>query len=109
MLVSYYLPGNRSAPPPTHLVHGPTGHTAEEQPHFDPSRMAGGRAEEQKDRDQNHYKLYNAFGLCLIAPPPAHQPYERGQKEAAPPPYGWWARVPGGWAEEQTYFLVGNN
>ena len=43
------------------------------------------------------------------APPPSHQPYGRGQNEAAPPPYGRWARVPGGWAEEQTYFLVGNN
>ena len=36
MLVSYYLPGNRSAPPPAHLVHGPTGHTEEEQSPFDP-------------------------------------------------------------------------
>ena len=32
----YYLPGNRSAPPPGHLVHGSTGHTEEEQSPFDP-------------------------------------------------------------------------
>ena len=57
----------------------------------------------------DHCTLYNAFGLCLIAPPPTHQPHGRGQNEAGPPPYGRWARVPGGWAEEQTYFLVGNN
>ena len=31
------------------------------------------------------------------------------QKVTAPPPYGRWARVPGGLEEEQTYFLVGNN
>ena len=36
MLVSYYLPGNRSAPPPSPLVHGTTGHTEEEQSPFDP-------------------------------------------------------------------------
>ena len=39
MLVSYYLPGNRSAHPPEHLVHGSTGHTVDEQTHFDASRM----------------------------------------------------------------------
>ena len=47
MLVSYYLPGNRSAPPPAHLVHGPTGHTVEEQSPFDPppyGRWVGGGA-----------------------------------------------------------------
>ena len=68
--------------------------------------MAGGIF---TDDDKCLMSLYNAFGLCLIAIPSAHQPYGRGQNEAAPPPYGWWARVPGGWAEEQTYFLVGNN
>ena len=57
----------------------------------------------------NHYTLHNAFGPCLIAPPPSHQPYGRGQNEAAPPPYGRCSRVPGDWAEEQTYFLVGHN
>ena len=47
MLVSYYLPGNRSAPPPAHRVHGPTGHTGEEQSPFDPppyGRWVGGGA-----------------------------------------------------------------
>ena len=44
MLVNCYLPGNRSAPPPAHLVHGLTGHTEEEQSLFDPPvRPVGGR------------------------------------------------------------------
>ena len=54
MLVSYYLPGNRSAHPPTHLVHGPTGHTVDEQTHFDASRITGVRVDE-------HCKLYNVL------------------------------------------------
>ena len=59
MLVSYYLPGNRSAHPPEHLVHGSTGHTEDEQTHFDASRIAGARGDEQ-------CKLYNVlpFGWC---------------------------------------------
>ena len=47
MLVNYYLPGNRSAHPPEHLVHGSTLHTAGEQTHFDPSRMEGAPEDEQ--------------------------------------------------------------
>ena len=47
MLVSYYLPGNRSAHPQEHLVHGSTGHTVDEQTHFDTSRIAGARVDEQ--------------------------------------------------------------
>ena len=47
MLVNYYLPGNRSAHPPEHLVHGSTLHTEGEQTHFDPSRMEGAREDEQ--------------------------------------------------------------
>ena len=58
MLVSYYLPGNRSAHPPTHLVHGPTGHTGDEQTHFDASRIAGARGDEQ-------CKLYNVLLLMI--------------------------------------------
>ena len=41
--------------------------------------------------------------------PPSHCDTGGGQKVTAPPPYGRWARVPGGREEEQTYFLVGNN
>ena len=54
MLVSYYLPGNRSAPPPAHLVHGPTGHTGEEQSPFDPPpvRPVGGRRSYESDQNQ---------------------------------------------------------
>ena len=47
MLVNYYLPGNRSAHPPEHLVHGSTLHTEGEQTHFDPSRMEGAREVDQ--------------------------------------------------------------
>ena len=36
MDVNYYLPGNRSAPPPGDQVHGGTGHTEEAQSLFDP-------------------------------------------------------------------------
>ena len=59
MLVSYYLPGNRSAHPPEHLVHGSTGHTGDEQTHFDASRIAGAQGDE-------HCKLYNVlpYGWC---------------------------------------------
>ena len=59
MLVSYYLPGNRSAHPPEHLVHGSTGHTEDEQTHFDASRIAGGWEDEQ-------CKLYSIlpYGWC---------------------------------------------
>ena len=59
MLVSYYLPGNRSAHPPEHLVHGSTGHTEDEQTHFDASRIAGGWVDEQ-------CKLYSIlpYGWC---------------------------------------------
>ena len=59
MLVSYYLPGNRSAHPPEHLVHGSTAHTVGEQTHFDASRIAGARVDE-------HCKLYNVlpYGWC---------------------------------------------
>ena len=63
MLVSYYLPGNRSAHPPEHLVHGSTSHTGDEQTHFDASRMAGAREDEQRDGDQKHYKVYKDY-LC---------------------------------------------
>ena len=58
-LVSYYLPGNRSAHPPEHLVHGSTGHTVDEQTHFDVSRIAGVRVDEQ-------CKLYSIlpYGWC---------------------------------------------
>ena len=54
MLVNYYLPGNRSAHPPEHLVHGSTLYTADEQTHFDPSRMEGAREVE-------HCKLYSVL------------------------------------------------
>ena len=58
---------------------------------------------------ENHYTLYNVFGLRLIAQPPEHPPYGRDQNESAHPPYGGCSRVPGAPEGEQTYFLVGNN
>ena len=75
MLVSYYLPGNSHAPPPTHQAGGPTSRGEEEQDQFDPSpsgrwveveqghtpsssRVAGGRVEEQCEVDQEHYSVY---------------------------------------------------
>ena len=42
MLVSYYLPGNRSAPPPSPLAYGGTLRTGEEQSLFDPLPYGGG-------------------------------------------------------------------
>ena len=58
---------------------------------------------------ENHYTLYNVFGLRLIAHPPEHPQYGRDQNESAHPPYGGCSRVPGAPEGEQTYFLVGNN
>ena len=74
MLVSYYLPGNRPAPPPAPLAYGPPLRTEEEQSLFDPlpygggvgggarlfypSRMEGGWEEEQYKADHEHYSMY---------------------------------------------------
>ena len=40
--VSYYLPGNRPAPPPSPLAYGGTLRTGEEQSLFDPLPDGGG-------------------------------------------------------------------
>ena len=47
MLVGYYLPGNRAAPPPSHRAGGTTAHVEVEQGQFDPfppGRCPGGGA-----------------------------------------------------------------
>ena len=97
MLVSYYLPGNMSAPPPALLVYGHSGRTEEEQSLFDPlpyGWSAGGHVHKKSainiwklthctgimisTEGQNTY--YNAFVHSRSAPPPALQPYLRGSK-----------------------------
>ena len=66
----------------------------------------------------NHYRVANPFHLLLLLVELLHlgelvcvQQLNGlvAKNEAAPPPYGRCSRVPGDWAEEQTYFLVGNN
>ena len=54
-----------------------------------------------------HFTLILVTVSLLLRPPTGRT--GGGQKVTAPPPYGRWARVPGGREEEQTYFLVGNN
>ena len=47
MIVGYYLPGNRAAPPPGHRAGGGTAHEEVEQGQFDPvppERCPGGGA-----------------------------------------------------------------
>ena len=75
MLVSYYLPGNSHAPPPTHLADGPTSRWRWSKTYLTParlaggweveqghtpysSRVAGGRVEEQCEVDQEHHSVY---------------------------------------------------
>ena len=57
----------------------------------------------------DHYQVILVTVSLLLRPPTGRTGVGGGQKVTAPPPYGRWARVPGGRAEEQTYFLVGNN